>query len=704
MLLDKLIQGLLDKTLQERLIRETSKNARALQEVVSECKTADNSKVQASVMNEKLTVNTLKYFKNYRKQSINNQKNEFNCKQCGKNMKRRNVRHSELNVEIVKGRNHWAKMCRTQSKQKNMAARRMNAMEENSENSDTIYIGELKSVNELDAKETNCVWYEKILVNKNAVTFKLDTGFQVNVIPKSELLKWVEKPVVRNCKIAVLDYSDNRVPILGRLKRIVKIKLKENSVPRVAAPRKVPLAIHNKVKELSNMVEAGIISKVEDSTEWVSNMFVIDSPKKLRICLDPRPLNEAIQRPRYSILTADALITKLQGGKEFTILDVKNRFWQLPLDEESSYLTTFCTPWGRYRFLVLPFGLNSAPEEFQKAMDEIYEEDEDINPYFDDIALGSPTVEEHCRLLRRTLLKARKANLNFNVLKTQLSQTSVNYLGHVLSDEGIKPDPKKIRAIEEFATPNCKADLQRFLGMVTYLAKFTPHLSTLTRNLRQLKKDSVRIWDTNTERDSELVKQAIMKSPFGICSRKEPSNSRCPISRAQSTTHNFDVLGQEATVRINLLTQASPTKWEEIASLTASDPELQDVLFHINNGWPQKKKTKIAAQPYWHCKEELYSTKEGINCRGHTTTSGKEHLLMIDYLSKCVELKPLNRTTAQSVITVMKSIYATHGIPEELVSDGGPPYNSNLMMNFFREWGIINIMLHRLIFLEQMDK
>ncbi|GFX84659.1 uncharacterized protein K02A2.6 [Trichonephila clavipes] len=89
------------------------------------------------------------------------------------------------------------------------------------------------------------------------------------------------------------------------------------------------------------------------------------------------------------------------------------------------------------------------------------------------------------------------------------------------------------------------------------------------------------------------------------------------LSRAQSTTDNFDeVLGQEATVRINLLTQASPTKWEEIASLTAVDSEMKDVLFHVNNGWPQKKKTKIAAQPYCHCKEELYSTKEGIICRG----------------------------------------------------------------------------------------
>ncbi|GFQ87518.1 uncharacterized protein K02A2.6 [Trichonephila clavata] len=89
------------------------------------------------------------------------------------------------------------------------------------------------------------------------------------------------------------------------------------------------------------------------------------------------------------------------------------------------------------------------------------------------------------------------------------------------------------------------------------------------------------------------------------------------LSRAQSTTDKFDqVLGQEATVRINLLTQASPTKWEEIAKMTTDDPEMQDVLFHINNGWPEKRKTKIAAQPYWHCKEELYSTKERIICRG----------------------------------------------------------------------------------------
>ncbi|GFT44596.1 reverse transcriptase domain-containing protein [Trichonephila clavipes] len=182
MLRDKLIQGQLDKALQERLIRETSKKARALQEVVSECKIAENSKVQASVMNKKFALNALKNFKNYRKQLINNPKIEFKCKQCVKKHEKKCPAFG-TKCRNCERRNHWAKMCRTQSKQKNLAARRVNAMEENSENSD-IYIGELKSVNALDAKETNCVWYEKILVNKNDVMFKLDTGSQVNITSK----------------------------------------------------------------------------------------------------------------------------------------------------------------------------------------------------------------------------------------------------------------------------------------------------------------------------------------------------------------------------------------------------------------------------------------------------------------------------------------------------------------------------------------
>lgn len=953
MLRDKIIQGLGDKPLQERLIRETSRKSKTLLEVVTECKTAEHSKAQASEMNEnKCSVDAIRRFKHEAKgkQTLRGQEDKeiLDCRRCGKSHEIRKCPAYGTTCRNCEGKNHWSKMCKNKNV-KQRSSKRVNAIEEDD---DIVYIGELKSIAELETNESSSVWYQKIKVNQNEVEFKLDTGSQVNVIPKTELLKWKEKPIVRKCKTPVLDYSDNIVPIMGecyldcttskrkinckflvtsldscpilglnackelklirrlnlisenfrktdspqkiieeysdvftgcgRLNRTVSIKLKPNSVPKVAAPRKVPLALHSKVKEeLNRMVENGIISKVSEPTEWVSNMVVIDNPKKLRICLDPRPLNEAIQRPYYPIPTADSLLSKLQGCKVFTILDAKNGFWQLPLDDESSYLTTFTTPWGRYRFLVLPFGVNNAPEEFQRAMDEIFSEDPEVNPYFDDIALGSSSVEEHCKLLRRTLQKAREANLKFNIAKTQLSQTSVSYLGHVLSDKGIKPDPKKIKAIEEFAVPKCREDLQRFLGMITYLSKFTPHLSNITHSLRQLlKKDTEWLWDENTQRDFEVIKEAIMKAPclqyfseakavtvsvdasknglgavllqdskpiaYGSASLTEAQQRYAQIekellaivyglehfhyytygrkvtiqtdhkpilglskklydtisprlqrmllrlnrynikleyvpgkelliadalSRAQSTTETFDEgMTQESAVRINLLTQASSEKWKEIAELTKQDLEMQDVIYHIKNGWPERNQSRLAARAYWHCKDELHVTSEGIICRGqrlvvptafrkeileklHTAhkgvvsskikareyfywpniskeveeyimkckicqkyqranqkeilhdqdlparpwqivscdffyLKGKPHLLMIDHFSKYVELKPMSSTVAPAVITVLKSIFATHGLPEKLVTDGGPPFDSDLIKKFVKDCDI----------------
>ncbi|GBO12139.1 Retrovirus-related Pol polyprotein from transposon 17.6 [Araneus ventricosus] len=207
-------------------------------------------------------------------------------------------------------------------------------------------------------------------------------------------------------------------------------------------------------------------------------------------------------------------MTNLQGSTVFSLFDATNGFWQLALDEESSYLTTFATPWGRYRFLVLPFGLNNSPEEFQKAMEELFENEPNVIPYFDDICIGSKTMEEHCKTLRIVLNIARKSNLKFNPVKTQLAKSSITYLGDKISGKGIEPDSKKLESIEKFPTPQNKQELQRFLGMVTYLAKFAPNLSNLTHSLRQLlKKNSVWLWDSNMERDFELIKKKLLEAP-----------------------------------------------------------------------------------------------------------------------------------------------------------------------------------------------
>ena len=112
-----------------------------------------------------------------------------------------------------------------------------------------------------------------------------------------------------------------------------------------------------------------IIEKVVEPTDWVSHLVIVKKPSgKLRLCLDPHHLNQAIKRPKYQMPIIEEIIPKLNNAKLFSVLDAKDGFWQVPLTEESSLLTTFNTPFGRFRWKVLPFGINCAPEEFQRRM------------------------------------------------------------------------------------------------------------------------------------------------------------------------------------------------------------------------------------------------------------------------------------------------------------------------------------------------
>ena len=125
-------------------------------------------------------------------------------------------------------------------------------------------------------------------------------------------------------------------------------------------------------------------------TLWVSSMVVVPKPDgKLRICLNVKELNKAIQREHYPLPTIEDVATRLHGAKIFTKLDVKNGFWQIELDQESSYLTAFNTPFGRYRWKSMPFGLCSAPEVFQRKVHELIEGMQNVEVIADDfVVLG----------------------------------------------------------------------------------------------------------------------------------------------------------------------------------------------------------------------------------------------------------------------------------------------------------------------------
>ena len=177
-------------------------------------------------------------------------------------------------------------------------------------------------------------------------------------------------------------------------------------------------------------------------------------------------------------------------AKVFSVLDAKSGFLQIKLDYESSLLTTFNTPRGRYRWLRLPFGVKSAPEIFQKAMDRMLEGIEGAKAIMDDILVGGRDMDDHDRILQKVVDRATQWNLNMNFDKCQIRKNRVSYVGHMVTEHGLEPSRDKVRALTEMPAPTSK-EVRRFLGMIQYLAKFIPDLSAKDAPLRQLLKKEV---------------------------------------------------------------------------------------------------------------------------------------------------------------------------------------------------------------------
>ena len=286
--------------------------------------------------------------------------------------------------------------------------------------------------------------------------------------------------------------------------------------PVVHPPRKVPLALKSKVKtELDRMESEGIVIKQTEPTPWVNSMVsVAKSNGKVRLCIDPRDLNVAIQREHFPMKTIEDVLAELPDAKVFSKLDATSGFWQLRLDAESTKLCTFNSPFGRYSFTRLPFGIKSAPEVYQRAVSEMISGLEGCEAIVDDILIWGTDLQEHDARLRKVLDRVKDYNLRLSPEKCRFRQNQVTYVGHVLSDEGAKPDDEKIRAVRDMEPPTCKKELQTFLGFVQYLGKFVPNLSEVSAPLRELlQKTTEWYWDVAQENSFRRLKQLVTQAP-----------------------------------------------------------------------------------------------------------------------------------------------------------------------------------------------
>ena len=249
---------------------------------------------------------------------------------------------------------------------------------------------------------------------------------------------------------------------IGTLKDFeVKLHIDESVPPVAQPPRRIPFHMRQKVSDaLAKLERDGIIEKVSNATPWISPLVVI--PKKdgdIRLCVDMRMANRAIQRERHPTPTVDDLIHTLNGATVFTKLDLRSGYHQLTLAEESRHITTFATHKGLRRYRKLNFGTNSASEIFQHVVSEQIRDIPNAVNISDDIIISGKTQAEHDDALRAIFQRFSLVGLTLNKDKCEFGQSQLTFFGFVFSGDGISPDPAKVDAIHNCPPPSSVKDV-----------------------------------------------------------------------------------------------------------------------------------------------------------------------------------------------------------------------------------------------------
>ena len=572
---DRLVLGLRDKALSEQLQMEEELTLSLAvdkcrhKEMIQLQNKSDSTKMVAAVQQKDKRQQNNKY----RKDNQNQESKNKICDKCGFEKRRSHARGScpakQQRCRKCNRIGHFERACRQKIHymEDNRVERRFHDRDDRDEDirndMEKVFLGAV------DVQEQNGYeppWKVNILVNGSRVNFKIDSGADVNVMSKKQYLSLNPLPELKQNR-AKLDGVGGQLKNLGYfqteveyrnqkycvdmfvvdhdspslmsrslacemnlIKRVddvtssiglmqcdpVKIHVKRDAIPySVSTPRRIPLPMMAKVEnELNRMENEGVIIKQTEPTEWCSPIVPVLKPNgQVRLCVDLKKLNMAIERERYVIPTLQDIFHNMNGSAVFTSLDAASGYWQMPLDENSSKLTTFITPFGRYRFTRVPFGISIASEIYQREMSRILRGLDGIEVYQDDIIIHGKDARQHDERLRKTLDVINMNGIKLNQKKCKYRQSSITFLGHRIDANGIFAHEDKIKAIVDMTAPTNVPELRSFMGMVNFMARFIPSLSTIMEPLsRLLKSDREWTWDAQQEDAFAAVKNAMTKS------------------------------------------------------------------------------------------------------------------------------------------------------------------------------------------------
>ncbi|CAB4030793.1 Retrovirus-related Pol poly from transposon [Paramuricea clavata] len=438
------------------------------------------------------------------------------------------------------------------------------------------------------------------------------------------------------------------------------------------------------------MEKEGHLAKVTQPTDLVNSMVVAQKGEKIRICIDPSDLNKAIKREHYPSKTVEEITTKIPGAEVFSVLDAKSGYLQMKIDYESSLLTTMNTPLGRYRWLKLPFGIKSAPEMYQRAMDDMLEGIKYAYAIMDDILIAGRDVAHHDAVLRQVLDRAQSCNLKLNFDKENAFQRIKDLCctAPILSYYDVKKDAK----IQCDASKNAVGAVLLQEGKT--IAYESRKLRTSELNWSPIEKEMLAIvFSTGKFREYILGKETVVQTdhkPLETMFRKPLLSAPLRLQTMMLKVKGYDL-------KVEYLPGKKQVIADTLSRASLKSTCLREYLSRKTNTRNCNKELRMScticmlsssrATERTDDAEQDSRLSMGAEAASDIFTfKSKNYVLSVDYYSKYIKFTELNDLSAFSTIEALKGHFERHGIPERLTTDCGTQYTSVEFKNFAKAY------------------